>query len=1130
MKVKLLKFLSRMSRLGIYVLIAILSVSMVLATETDAQRKFLAEISINLENKGRVQSLMELVTEIEAKSSFTFAYLDKSLNKKKIDLEPGLWQMDDLLREISIQAEVSLKRVNESIAIVAAKKSLLPAVTERVVAQQTISGKVTDENGEPLPGVSIFIDGTAQGTVTDIEGNYRLTADDDQVLVFSFIGYARTSQPINGRSVIDVKMQVDETQLEAIVVTALGISRESRSLPYSTQSVEAKELTEVRDPNNVINSLQGKVANALINQSSGGVGSEARIILRGNSSISGDNSALIVVDGVPNSRGVNINPDDIESMTLLNGAAAAALYGSQAGNGVVVITTKKGSKERVSVNVNSGITFNTPFSLPDFQNEYGQGSNGVLDATSGENWGEKMNGQQYTNLLGESRTYNAEPDNVKDFFKTGVNATNAISVSGGGEKAQGYLSYTHSNVSGIVPNNELVSHNINLRLTNQITEKLSTDAKVTYFVSDVDGILRSTEGNTAVLDAYQIPRNMSIEDVKNFETTDEFGVLTPAPYPSTLSYRYQNPYWVTNYDKRHEDRNQIFGYLSAKYQLTDWLSIKGRANLDKSTIIFDQKTSQGTVSWATRPGGYFAQSYAISTTQWYDLMFDGSNRIGESFNVDYHVGTIYNDRQYTQDRTVANGLNVTNKFSTNFATNPVVSNATTHVQTQSVFGLANFSYKDMLFLDASLRNDWDSRLPAPHSFQYYSLGGSGILSEMLSMPEYISLLKLSASYAEVGNGGQFGLLTNTYSYSAGVANGYISRGSTFSIPGLKPEIVKSLEFGLSAKFLNNRYSAQFTYYKSNSINQLLQISLPAGTGYNSQYINAGDIQNSGVEIILKASPIVTKAFDWTADFNVSFNNNEVKALSEGLDIVYLGSWADWGGRPQIAVGGSYGDLVASKWARNDDGEFLVSDLGVPILSGAVGEQPSLIGNFNPDAILGLSNSFRYKDISVRLLIDGRVGGIVISGTEANLAHSGITESTLPYREGGWNLGGVNTDGDPVNAEIDAQLFWQTVSNKRSSTGEFFAYDATNFRVRELSVGYSLPLGKTSFIQSVKLSFVARNLLWLYRGESLLDIPGVGKRKMWFDPDVSIGSLNSFQGIEYGMPSTRSVGFNLNLSF
>ena len=1130
MKVKLLKFLSRMSRLGIYVLIAILSVSMVLATETDAQRKFLAEISINLESGGSTQSLIDLVTEIESKSNFNFAYLDKSLRQKKIRLAPGTWQMDELLKEISLQAEVSLKRVNESIAIVAAKKSNLPAVSERVVAQQTVSGKVTDENGEPLPGVSIFIDETTQGTVTDIEGNYRITADDDQILVFSFIGYTRVKQPINGRSVIDMKMQVDETQLEAIVVTALGISRESRSLPYSTQSVEAKELTEVRDPNNVINSLQGKVANALINQSSGGVGSEARIILRGNSSISGDNSALIVVDGVPNSRGVNINPDDIESMTLLNGAAAAALYGSQAGNGVVVITTKKGSKERVSVNVNSSVTFNRPFSLPNFQNEYGQGSNGVLDATTGEVWGEKMNGQQYTNLLGETRSYTAQPDNVKDFFNTGVNASNAISVSGGGEKAQGYLSYTHNDVSGIVPNNELVSHNINLRLTNQITEKLSTDAKVTYFVSDVDGILRATEGNTAVLDAYQIPRNMSIEDVKNYETTDQFGVLTPAPFPSTLSYRYQNPYWVTNYDRRHEDRSQIFGYLSAKYQLTDWLSIKGRANLDKSTIIADQKTSQGTVSWATRPGGYFAQSYAISTTQWYDLMFDGSNEIGESFNVDYHVGAIYNDRQYTQDRTVANGLNVTNKFSTNFATNPVVSYSASHIQTQSVFGLANFSYKDMLFLDASLRNDWDSRLPAPHSFQYYSLGGSGILSEFISMPEYVSLLKLSASYAEVGNGGQFGLLTNTYNYSAGVANGYISRGSTFSIPGLKPEIVKSLEFGLNAKFLNNRYSAQFTYYKSNSINQLLQISLPAGTGYSSQYINAGDIQNSGVEIILKASPVVTKAFDWTVDFNVSFNNNEVKALSEGLDIVYLGNWADWGGRPQIAVGGSYGDLVASKWARNDDGEFLVSDLGVPILSGAVGEQPSLIGNFNPDAILGLSNSFRYNNISVRLLIDGRAGGIIISGTEANLAHSGIIESTLPYRDGGWNLGGVNTDGDPVNAEIDAQIFWQTASNKRSSTGEFFAYDATNFRVRELSVGYSLPLGKTSFIQSVKLSFVARNLLWLYRGESLLDIPGVGKRKMWFDPDVSIGSLNSFQGIEYGMPSTRSVGFNINLSF
>ena len=1077
-------------------------------------------------------SLVKGFREIEKQTDLSFTYDKSSIDRQQVfSYQNTNGTVEEILLFLSEKFNLEFRQVNNTISVNEIPIGKRDASVEVVIDDQyTVSGTITDEKGEPLPGVSVVEKNSSNGTVTDIEGSYRLTVNGSDALIFSFVGYKTLELVPGNREVIDIQMQLDETQLEAIVVTALGISRESRSLPYSTQSVSPKDLTEVRDPNNVINSLQGKVANALINQSSGGVGSEARIILRGNSSISGDNSALIVVDGVPNSRGVNINPDDIESMTLLNGAAAAALYGSQAGNGVVVITTKKGRSEGVSVNVNSSVTFNTPFSLPRFQNEYGQGSNGVLNSSTGENWGEKMNGQQYTNLQGETRSYSPQEDNVKDFFNTGVNASNSVNVSGGGEKAQGFLSYTNNDVSGIVPNNKLVSHNINLRLTTQISEKLSTDAKVTYFTSDVDGMLRATEGNTAVLNAYQIPRNVSIEDVKNFETTDAFGIATPAPYPSTLSYRYQNPYWITNYDRIHESRSQLFGYLSAKYQLTDWLSVKARANLDKSNIDADRKTNQGTGSWAQRPGGYFSQSYSINTIQWYDLMLEGSNDIGESFKVDYHIGGIYNDKKYSQDQLIANGLNVANKFSANFATTPVISSNSTHVQTQSIFGLVNFSYRNALFLDASLRNDWDSRLPSPHSYQYYSVGGSGIISELVSLPEAISYLKLSTSYAEVGNGGQFGLLSNTYNYSAGVANGYISRDGTFSIPGLKPEIVKSFEAGLHAKFVNNRYSAKFTYYKSNSTNQLLQIALPEATGYNNQYINAGDIQNSGVEIILSASPVISNDFDWNIDFNVSFNNNEVKELSDGLEIVYLGSFADWGGRPQIAVGGSYGDLVASKWARNDNGEFLVSDQGLPILSGAVGEQPSLIGNFNPDAILGLTNSFRYKNFSVRLLIDGRSGGVIISGTEANLAHSGITESTLPYRDGGWVLGGVNTNGEAVNAEIDAQQFWQTVSNKRSATGEFFTYDATNFRVRELSVGYTLPLAKDLFIKSARVSFVARNVLWLYRGESILDIPGVGKRKMWFDPDVSIGHLNGFQGIEYGMPSTRSVGFNINLSF
>jgi hypothetical protein len=410
------------------------------------------------------------------------------------------------------------------------------------------------------------------------------------------------------------------------------------------------------------------------------------------------------------------------------------------------------------------------------------------------------------------------------------------------------------------------------------------------------------------------------------------------------------------------------------------------------------------------------------------------------------------------------------------------------------------------------------------------LGGSVIISELVELPSSISFLKATSSYAEVGNGGQFGLLETAYGYSSGTANGYISRSGTYSIPGLKPEIVQSKEFGLEAKFFNNRITAAVSYYQNNSKNQLLTIGMPFATGFNAQYINAGNIENKGFEIVISANVIDAGNFKWGIDFNAGFNKNKVIDLSEGLDVVYQGSFADWGGRPQIAVGGSYGDLVVSKWARNANGQFLVTNDGLPVTSGAAGEQPSLIGNFNPDAVLGLTNTVNYKNFSLRVLVDGRVGGIVLSGTEGNLSHSGIIESTLPYRDGGWNLGGVNAEGQPVNTEINSQQFWQTVSGKRFATGEFYTYDATNFRIRELSVGYDIPLPELFVIKSAKLSVVARNLMWLYRGKSVLKIPGLDERTMWFDPDISLGHMNSFKGVEYNMPSTRSLGFNLSLNF
>ena len=993
-----------------------------------------------------------------------------------------------------------------------------------------VKGKVVDETGAPLPGATVVEDGTANGVSTDFDGNFEIAVKNiNSILAISYLGYETQRLSAKSES-LEVRLQPDAGLLDEVVVTALGISRKSKSLTYATQKVVPEELTQIRDPNNLLNTFQGKIANAVITQSSGGVGSDARVVLRGNSSIDGSNGALIVVDGVPNSLASNINPDDIESINILPGASAAALYGSQAGNGVIVITTKKGKAGKVSVSVNSGVTLETPFALPRVQNTYGQGNGGVLDIATGNSWGAMMSGQEYTNYLGESSIYSPQRNNIRDFFSTGVNIFNSIGITGGAEKTQTYLSYTSNEVEGIIPNNELSSHNINLRVSNQISEKLSVDAKVTYFTRKIDNRPRSGEGNTPVLDIYQIPRNVSTLEAQQYQVTSDLGTPQRAPWPSTVQSVYGNPYWAVNNDIHNIKQDQVVGFLSAKYDINNWLSVTGRANLDRSFVKEDRSVYEGTLSWARNPGGYYSESNITSTQKWFDLIFQGKNKLSENFKVDYNIGAIYQDNEFEQSNSIANGLNVANKFSLNFASNPQIASSGSQVQTQSVFGQVNLSYKDALFLDGSLRNDWDSRLPKPHSFEYYSLGGTAILTDLFTLPKKLSYLKLNVSYAEVGNGGQFGLLSTTYSYGQGVGNGYLSRSPILPLPGLKPEIVKSKEVGMEARFFNNRAGFALTYYRSNSSNQLLTISLPSGTGYSSQYINAGNVQNSGVELVLDASPIKNEDFEWNVNFNLAMNRNKVVELSDDLEVVYLGGFLDFGGRPQIKVGGSYGDLVSYQWLRDDNGNYRVTDAGTPLTTNVVGAQPEVIGNFNPDATLGLSNSFSYKGFSIRALIDGRIGGEIISGTEMNLANSGIPEGTLPYREGGWNLGGVNADGQVVNESISAQEFWQRASYKRFGIGEFFAYDATNFRLREVSLGYRVPL-LPSFIKSLDISLVGRNLFWIYRGKSILDIPGVENRKLWFDPDVSMGSGNQFQGIEYGaFPSTRSYGVNLKFTF
>jgi len=1020
-----------------------------------------------------------------------------------------------------------------------------PANYSAVAISIDVKGRITDQQGQALEGITVSVKGSARATSTNADGIFVLNrVDENATLVVTGVSIYSIEIPVNRRVQIDVVVQTRSAEQTEVVVTALGITRRSKTLVYATQTVKPSELTEVRDANNVLNSFQGKIANATISQGSGGVGSGARIVMRGNRSIQGSSNALIVVDGVPfnnsttssagsdfgsiqSSDGAsNINPDDIASVTVLRGASAAALYGSQAGNGVIIITTKKGIKDKVSVTLNSGVVTESPFALPDFQNSYGQGNSGILDASSGESWGEKLNGQSYVNYLGKQSVYSAEPDNVRDFFRKGLSLNNSLAISGGTEKAQTYFSYTNNVMQGIIPANNLTRHTVNLRVSNQITSRLSTDVKITYINQIIRNRPRTGEENAPVLDIYQIPRNVSLNDAKLYDTIDNIGLPRPVSFPSTLNSIYQNPYWMINRTSINEGRDRLIGFLSAKYKLTDWLNITARANLDRTRTNVQNSMSEGTKIFTKAGfGGEYIEQNVVLTDQWYDAILQGNNTITKDVKVNYNVGFIFQDRKFDARSISAGGLNIPNNFSLSFAQSAIPSADFTQVQTQSGFAQVNLSYKDAVFIDGSVRNDWDSRLPGSHSYLYSSLGLSVVLSDLTKLPAAVSFLKTSINYAEVGNGGQFGLLNSVYAYeSGGTGAGYLSRSATLPIAGLKPEIVKNFEVGAEARFIDDRIGFTATYYNSNSFNQLLLVSLPVGTGYVNQYINAGNIQNRGFELVVTGSPLRTTNFNWDLSLNFALNRNKVVALSEDVKVFYLGG--SRAATPKVEEGKQYGDLSSLTWQKDTKGNYVVDADGKPLLT----TEEEYLGNFNPKETIGFTNTFTYKKASLRILLDGRIGGTIVSGTEMNLAFSGITKATENYREGNWSLGGVDADGAAVNKTITSQDFWQVASGKRAGAGSFFAYDATSFRVREVSLGYALIEKNTSFIKTLRLSLVARNLLWLYRGSSQMDIPGLGKRKMWFDPDMSLGNGN-YQGIEYGtMPSTRSFGLNLQAIF
>lgn len=1014
---------------------------------------------------------------------------------------------------------------------------------QNLEAQTTVKGTITEAGtGMPIPGANVVVKGTKTSASTDFDGKYSITVSNaSAVLVFSYVGSATKEVAVSGQTTIDVSLAAGTQVLGEVVVTALGLKREKKAITYSAQNISVDELSEARSLN-VANSLSGKVAGLNFSTTSNGVGSSSRITLRGNRSLNGNNQPMYVVDGVPISNGTtttnpdidtggttqpdgisNINPEDIASMTVLKGPSAAALYGTRASNGVIVITTKSGKAGKTSVSVSSNFMASTAYNLTNFQNEYGQGTQGNYVANSSSSWGGKLDGSQVAawqlvrnpNYSGPATTsYTPQPNNAMDFFKTGYNLANTLTVTTGNEKAQGYFSYTNTRAEGIVGGNALDRHNLNLRLTSKVSDKFSIDVKTNYIVQDIDNLLRTGEESIGT-SVYLMPRSLKFNDYKDFEYTDAAGQLQKNYFLDETGAPGGNPYWsALRDDSRKDKRNRFIGLASLKYEFTKTLSLQVRAGLDQMTNKA-VRNRYATAEFNNNLGSY-SESYETVSELNTDALLAYNEKFGD-FSVSINGGA--NSLQQNSSSLGSGGvLSKRNYFAlSNVATISSTSTAS-QKRINSVYGFSQIGYRNYLFLDLTARNDWSSTLPADNrSFFYPSVGISGVISDMTTLPEVISFAKVRASYAKVGNDTDPYQTMNRYSYIGG--NGGMLYGQTTAAnPNLRPEMSNSIEFGTEVKFFKNRLGLDFTYFKTNTKDQIFYINTPESSSYSRRVVNGGEIENKGYEIVLTATPIQTENFSWDITANYASYKSEVKSIYDGRDELVLGEGRLV--RSKVVKGGEYGDLYIKGFQRNADGQIIVNAAGLPLATNSFDVRA---GNFNPDWTAGLKNNFKYKDFSLSFLVDFRIGGEVISYTQAREAGLGVNDITLAGREGGIVVNGVVANGDgtfrPNTTSVTAEQYWTSVG-QRTPIAEPFIYDATNIRLRELVLGYSLPkrlFANTGFT-NIDFSLVGRNLFFF-----------VNKAK-YFDPEQGAGTGN-LQGIEsFNIPSTRDYGVNVKFGF
>lgn len=1029
---------------------------------------------------------------------------------------------------------------------------ILLGFSNGIYAQKAITGVVKDAaNGGTLPGVNVTVKEKAGvGTVTDIDGKFSLKLPEGaKTLVFSFIGYTSQDVAIAGKTSIEVQLQADARKLDEVVVTALGIKREKKALGYSVQDVKGEQLLASREVN-VANSLSGKVSGLQIVRSSNGPGGSSKIVLRGNNSLTGSNQPLIVVDGVPmdNFTGgvadmwgnqgpdmgsgiADLNAEDIESMSVLKGASAAALYGSRAGSGVILVTTKKGKKNNgAGITVSSGVTFETTLLNPEMQSSFSQGANGVYDKKSGSSWGAKIEGQEVEKWNGTKtplRAYN----NVESFFRTGTSYNNSVSFQQDVNGTNVYASVSRSDDQSKIPNADLNKTAFTLRAATDLgqNKRWHLDSKITYTNAEaknrpIQGIHPSNAFNTI----YSLPRSLDINDFN--PSTDANG--NSFWYNNASSQ--ENPWWQVRYNQNKDTRDRVLGMMSLKYDFTSWLNLEVKGGTDFYRTKTETKIYGG---GKVKPkGGYSEGTVNFFENNYSYLLSARKDKIlGEKLGGFATLGGNLMHRKRSDLSASSGDLLIPNYFNVNNGVDrATVSTGYSEKKINSLYGMVGLSWDNYLFLEGTLRGDWSSTLSkANRDFYYPSVNFSTIITEMLdrfgyTRPDWFTFMKVRASYAIVGNDLEPYQLYNTFSAGKDPnGNPVVKPNNTLYDPSVRSELIKSTEVGVDMKFFNNRLGIDVAYYKSNATRQLLDIPVNPLSGYSYKKINAGNIQNEGFELSINGRILNNwNGLSWDATVNMSRNINKIISLHHDSKVYELGGFDDV--KIIAEEGRKYGDIYGYKYKRVEDktspyyGKVVVDAQGLPLKS----DKMDYIGNQQPDFMAGITNNFTYKGFSLGFLFDMKFGGKIFSGTASSLYASGVAAGTVVdgKREKFVMPNTVVVSGTGYtenNVAVTPQDYWGRVTSGNLGWAEEFTYDATSIRLRSLNFGYSLNKGllqKTPFT-SVKFSFVGNNI-WLIKS----NLPGI-------DPESVVSTNTNATGLELGAPPTsRTFTFNVVLGF